>query len=119
MQQLQQVPCVIDYECTHTLSLRTQCQSFELELKISQKNEAALREQVGEYSHRFDEFNTTLTKSSEVFNTYKTEMIKSSQRIKQLEADRNSNKNRVSKANALVNKVQREVIAIKILAFEM
>jgi DNA repair exonuclease SbcCD ATPase subunit len=63
--------------------------SMESQKKIMllEEQEKALKAQVAMYSEKYDDFQSTLTKSNDVFNTFKTEMDKMSKKIKKLEKE--------------------------------
>jgi len=64
-------------------------ESMEAQKKIMllEEQEKALKAQVAMYSEKYDDFQSTLTKSNDVFNTFKTEMDKMSKKIKKLEKE--------------------------------
>lgn len=80
---------------------------------ILQENEGKLRAQVALYTEKYEEFQSTLTKSNEMFASFKQEMEKMTKKIKKLEKETSlwksrwetSNQNLISMAE---EKVQRE-----------
>lgn len=51
------------------------------------KREVLLKEQLHIYTHKYDEFQSSLQKSNDIFGTYKTELEKMAKRIKVLEKE--------------------------------
>ncbi|XP_072036093.1 beta-taxilin-like isoform X1 [Amphiura filiformis] len=57
--------------------------------ELLSKQEAQLKAQLSVYTEKFEEFQNTLTKSNEVFQTFKQEMDKMTKKIKKLEKETN------------------------------
>lgn len=51
-----------------------QTQNYEQQINNHTKTEEELRYQLNLYAEKFEQFQETLTKSNEVFNTFKQEM---------------------------------------------
>eukprot|EP00741_Cyanophora_paradoxa_P017349 tig00020961_g16759.t1 len=66
------------------------------------KTEQELRSQLQMYGEKFEQFQETLTKSNEVFNTFKKEMEKMSKTIKQLEKENTSLKDKCQKSDITI-----------------
>jgi hypothetical protein len=54
---------------------------------LMEEQEKALKAQVAMYTEKYDEFQSTLTKSNDVFNNFKSEMEKMSKKMRKLEKD--------------------------------
>lgn len=68
--------------------------------------EKALKEQLSVYTEKYEQFQTSLQRSNDVFSTYKTELEKMSKKIKSLEKELNEWRTKYEKANsALLNMV--------------
>ncbi|XP_033125684.1 alpha-taxilin-like [Anneissia japonica] len=72
------------------------------------KQEAQLKSQLGVYTEKFEEFQTTLTKSNEVFQTFKQEMDKMTKKIKKLEKETNMWKVRWEGSNKTLKQMTEE-----------
>ncbi|XP_041867503.1 alpha-taxilin [Melanotaenia boesemani] len=55
--------------------------------ELMQQQEVHLKQQLSLYTEKFEEFQTTLSKSNEVFTTFKQEMEKMTKKIKKLEKE--------------------------------
>eukprot|EP00742_Colponemidia_sp_Colp-10_P006851 GILJ01007343.1.p1 GENE.GILJ01007343.1~~GILJ01007343.1.p1 ORF type:complete len:394 (+),score=98.93 GILJ01007343.1:36-1217(+) len=62
-------------------------QAYKEQLEALSRTEADLRTQLALYADKFEQFQDTLTKSNEVFTTFKKEMEKMSKTIKKLEKE--------------------------------
>ncbi|KAJ7413843.1 Beta-taxilin [Willisornis vidua] len=73
-----------------------------------------LREEITLYSERFEEFQKTLTKSNEVFATFKQEMEKMTKKMKKLEKDTATWKSRFENCNrALLDMIEEKAMRSK------
>ncbi|OXB83703.1 UNVERIFIED_CONTAM: hypothetical protein H355_013058 [Colinus virginianus] len=73
-----------------------------------------LREEITLYSERFEEFQKTLTKSNEVFATFKQEMEKMTKKMKKLEKDTATWKSRFENCNrALLDMIEEKAMRTK------
>jgi len=63
-------------------------QAYKQELEARAKTEIELRQQLSTYSEKFETFQDTLTKSNDVFGTFKKEMDKMTKSIKKLEKEK-------------------------------
>jgi uncharacterized coiled-coil DUF342 family protein len=75
------------------------------------KTEAELRGQLAMYGDKFEQFQDTLTKSNEVFATFKKEMEKMSKTIKKLEKENGALREKGQKSDLAVVEIAEEVSA--------
>lgn len=75
------------------------------------KTEAELRGQLAMYGDKFEQFQDTLTKSNEVFATFKKEMEKMSKTIKKLEKENAGLRDKGQKSDLAVVDLAEEVSA--------
>jgi uncharacterized coiled-coil DUF342 family protein len=75
------------------------------------KTEAELRGQLAMYGDKFEQFQDTLTKSNEVFATFKKEMEKMSKTIKKLEKENAGLREKGQKSDLAVVEIAEEVSA--------
>jgi len=74
--------------------------AYKAQLEASTKTEIELRQQLALYGEKFEQFKDTLTRSNEVFATFKKEMDKMSKRIKELEKENMTVKKASTKKDA-------------------
>ncbi|KAK3747755.1 hypothetical protein QZH41_008786 [Actinostola sp. cb2023] len=72
---------------------------YRKKYEIMAQQEHALKAQLAMYTERFDDFQSTLNKSNEVFATFKTEMDKMTKTIKKLEKENKTFKSRWENTN--------------------
>lgn len=78
-----------------------------LQATEAQKKSVLLEAQLNMYKERYEEFQSTINKSNDMFQKFKTEMDKMTKRIKKLEKDGASWKNKWENANkALIDMVE-------------
>ena len=58
--------------------------------KIQDESEKQLKAQLAVYTEKYQEFQSTLSKSNQVFETFKSEMEKMTKRMKKLEQETNT-----------------------------
>lgn len=73
------------------------------------QNEAKLRSELGVYTNKYDEFQTVLTKSNDMFSTFKKDMERMSKQIKRLEKETELWKKRWEDSNKALLKLSDEV----------
>ena len=73
------------------------------------QNENKLRTELGLYTNKYDEFQTVLTKSNDMFATFKKDMERMSKQIKKLEKETQQWKNRWETSNKALLKLSDEV----------
>ncbi|KAM5163730.1 beta-taxilin [Mantella aurantiaca] len=94
--------------------LLTQAAEWKLQTKMLTEQETMLKTQIALYSERFDEFQNSLTKSNEVFTTFKKEMEKMTKKMKKLEKDTNTWKTRFENCNkALLDMIEEKAMKAK------
>ncbi|XP_041418772.1 beta-taxilin isoform X2 [Xenopus laevis] len=94
--------------------LLTQAAEWKLQSKMLKEQEAVLKTQITLYSERFDEFQNSLTKSNEVFSTFKKEMEKMTKKMKKLEKDTSTWKTRFENCNkALLDMIEEKSMRAK------
>ncbi|MEE6476166.1 hypothetical protein FKM82_011003 [Ascaphus truei] len=94
--------------------LLTQAAEWKLQSKMLKEQETVLQTQITLYSERFEEFQKSLTKSNEVFSTFKGEMDKMSKKMRKLEKDTNTWKTRFENCNkALLDMIEEKVMRAK------
>uniref|UniRef100_H0WHE8 Taxilin beta n=1 Tax=Otolemur garnettii TaxID=30611 RepID=H0WHE8_OTOGA len=87
--------------------LLNQAAEWKLQAKVLKEQETVLQAQLTLYSGRFEEFQSTLTKSNEVFATFKQEMDKTTKKMKKLEKDTATWKARFENCNkALLDMIE-------------
>ncbi|EPQ03271.1 Beta-taxilin [Myotis brandtii] len=87
--------------------LLNQAAEWKLQAKVLKEQETVLQAQLTLYSGRFEEFQSTLTKSNEVFATFKQEMDKTTKKMKKLEKDTATWKGRFENCNkALLDMIE-------------
>jgi myosin heavy subunit len=67
--------------------LMREAMESQKKIMLLEEQEKALKAQVAMYSEKYDDFQSTLTRSNDVFTSFKTEMDKMSKKIKKLERD--------------------------------
>uniref|UniRef100_A0A8C6PK17 Taxilin alpha n=1 Tax=Nothobranchius furzeri TaxID=105023 RepID=A0A8C6PK17_NOTFU len=67
--------------------------------ELMKQQEVHLKQQLSLYTERFEEFQTTLSKSNEVFTTFKQEMEKMTKKIKKLEKETTMYRSRWESSN--------------------
>ncbi|KAM9317402.1 beta-taxilin [Gastrophryne carolinensis] len=94
--------------------LLTQAAEWKLQSKMLKDQETVLKTQIALYSERFDEFQNSLTKSNEVFTTFKKEMEKMTKKMKKLEKDTSTWKTRFENCNkALLDMIEEKALKAK------
>ncbi|KAB1275702.1 Beta-taxilin [Camelus dromedarius] len=87
--------------------LLNQAAEWKLQAKVLKEQETVLQAQLTLYAGRFEEFQSTLTKSNEVFATFKQEMDKTTKKMKKLEKDTATWKSRFENCNkALLDMIE-------------
>ncbi|XP_051020181.1 beta-taxilin [Acomys russatus] len=95
-------------------SLLNQAAEWKLQAKVLKEQETVLQAQLTLYSGRFEEFQNTLTKSNEVFATFKQEMDKMTKKTKKLERDTATWKARFENCNkALLDMIEEKALRAK------
>ncbi|GAB0097370.1 alpha-taxilin [Sergentomyia squamirostris] len=82
--------------------LLTELRNSRQQLTDVQKKELLLKEQLDLYTTKYDEFQSSLSKSNSIFVTYKVELEKMSKKIIKLEKERNEWKLKFEKSNVAV-----------------
>ncbi|NXS33540.1 TXLNB protein, partial [Pomatostomus ruficeps] len=94
--------------------LLNQAAEWKLQAKMLKEQETVLQAQISLYSERFEEFQKTLTKSNEVFATFKQEMEKMTKKMKKLEKDTATWKSRFENCNrALLDMIEEKAMRSK------
>ncbi|KAK1338065.1 hypothetical protein QTO34_001173 [Cnephaeus nilssonii] len=94
--------------------LLNQAAEWKLQAKVLKEQETVLQAQLTLYSGRFEEFQSTLTKSNEVFATFKQEMDKTTKKMKKLEKDTATWKGRFENCNkALLDMIEEKALRAK------
>ncbi|XP_028350178.1 beta-taxilin [Physeter macrocephalus] len=94
--------------------LLNQAAEWKLQAKVLKEQETVLQAQLTVYSGRFEEFQSTLTKSNEVFATFKQEMDKTTKKMKKLEKDTATWKARFENCNkALLDMIEEKALRAK------
>ncbi|NXX51550.1 TXLNB protein, partial [Tricholaema leucomelas] len=94
--------------------LLNQAAEWKLQAKMLKEQETVLQAQITLYSERFEEFQKTLTKSNEVFATFKQEMEKMTKKMKKLEKDTATWKSRFENCNrALLDMIEEKAMRTK------
>ncbi|XP_032507806.1 beta-taxilin isoform X1 [Phocoena sinus] len=94
--------------------LLNQAAEWKLQAKVLKEQETVLQAQLTVYSGRFEEFQNTLTKSNEVFATFKQEMEKTTKKMKKLEKDTATWKARFENCNkALLDMIEEKALRAK------
>ncbi|NXT01984.1 TXLNB protein, partial [Jacana jacana] len=94
--------------------LLNQAAEWKLQAKILKEQETVLQAQITLYSERFEEFQKTLTKSNEVFATFKEEMEKMTKKMKKLEKDTATWKSRFENCNrTLLDMIEEKALRSK------
>ncbi|XP_031236346.1 beta-taxilin isoform X2 [Mastomys coucha] len=94
--------------------LLNQAAEWKLQAKVLKEQETVLQAQLTLYSGRFEEFQSTLTKSNEVFATFKQEMDKTAKKMKKLEKDTATWKARFENCNkALLDMIEEKALRAK------
>ncbi|XP_064838935.1 alpha-taxilin-like [Oncorhynchus masou masou] len=79
--------------------------------ELMKQQEAHLKQQLSLYTEKFEEFQTTLSKSNEVFTTFKQEMEKMTKKIKKLEKETTMYRSRWESSNkALLNMAEEKTL---------
>jgi len=76
--------------------------------QMLEQNEKHLRAQIELYTEKYDEFQSTLSKSNTVFNNFKSEMAQMTKKIKKLEKEIQMWKGRWETSNTQLEKVTKE-----------
>uniref|UniRef100_A0A8C3S5S3 Beta-taxilin n=1 Tax=Chelydra serpentina TaxID=8475 RepID=A0A8C3S5S3_CHESE len=96
------------------INLLTQAAEWKLQAKMLKEQETVLQAQLTLYSERFEEFQKTLTKSNEVFASFKQEMEKMTKKMKKLEKDTATWKARFENCNkALLDMIEEKAMRAK------
>ncbi|XP_018422833.1 PREDICTED: beta-taxilin [Nanorana parkeri] len=94
--------------------LLTQAAEWKVQTKMLKDQETLLKTQIALYSERFDEFQSSLTKSNEIFTSFKKEMEKMTKKMKKLEKDTNTWKTRFENCNkALLDMIEEKALKAK------
>ncbi|XP_005361044.1 beta-taxilin [Microtus ochrogaster] len=94
--------------------LLSQAAEWKLQAKVLKEQETVLQAQLTLYSGRFEEFQSTLSKSNEVFATFKQEMDKTTKKMKKLEKDTATWKARFESCNkALLDMIEEKALRAK------
>ncbi|XP_038196065.1 beta-taxilin [Arvicola amphibius] len=94
--------------------LLSQAAEWKLQAKVLKEQETVLQSQLTLYSGRFEEFQSTLSKSNEVFATFKQEMDKTTKKMKKLEKDTATWKARFENCNkALLDMIEEKALRAK------
>ncbi|XP_066229211.1 beta-taxilin [Saccopteryx leptura] len=94
--------------------LLNQAAEWKLQAKVLKEQETVLQAQLTLYAGRFEEFQSTLTKSNEVFATFKQEMDKTTKKMKKLEKDTATWKARFENCNkALLDMIEEKALRAK------
>ncbi|KAG8510890.1 Beta-taxilin [Galemys pyrenaicus] len=94
--------------------LLNQAAEWKLQAQVLKEQETVLQTQLTLYSGRFEEFQGTLTKSNEVFATFKQEMDKTTKKMKKLEKDTATWKARFENCNkALLDMIEEKALRAK------
>ncbi|KAM6185236.1 beta-taxilin [Rhynchocyon petersi] len=94
--------------------LLNQAAEWKLQAKVLKEQETVLQAQLTLYSGRFEEFQSTLTKSNEVFASFKQEMDKTTKKMKKLEKDTATWKARFENCNkALLDMIEEKALRAK------
>uniref|UniRef100_A0ABM5G365 Beta-taxilin isoform X1 n=2 Tax=Pogona vitticeps TaxID=103695 RepID=A0ABM5G365_9SAUR len=94
--------------------LLNQAAEWKLQAKMLKEQETILQAQITLYSERFEEFQKTLTKSNEVFASFKQEMEKMTKKMKKLEKDTATWKARFENCNkALLDMIEEKAMRAK------
>ncbi|XP_049643977.1 beta-taxilin [Suncus etruscus] len=94
--------------------LLNQAAEWKLQAQVLKEQETVLQTQLTLYSGRFEEFQNTLTKSNEVFATFKQEMDKTTKKMKKLEKDTATWKARFENCNkALLDMIEEKALRAK------
>lgn len=94
--------------------LLTQAAEWKLQSKMLKDQETILKTQISLYSERFDEFQNSLTKSNEIFSTFKKEMDKMTKKMKKLEKETGTWKTRFENCNkALLDMIEEKTMRAK------
>ncbi|CAO2628392.1 Txlnb [Lemmus lemmus] len=94
--------------------LLNQAAEWKLQAKVLKEQETVLQAQLTLYSGRFEEFQSTLSKSNEVFATFKQEMDKTTKKMKKLEKDTATWKARFENCNkALLDMIEEKALRAK------
>eukprot|EP00063_Salmo_salar_P065148 XP_014039983.1 PREDICTED: gamma-taxilin-like [Salmo salar] len=81
------------------------------ECELLKEQETQLKQQLSLYMDKFEEFQTTLSKSNEVFTTFKQEMEKMTKKIKKLEKETTMYRSRWESSNkALLNMAEEKTL---------
>jgi hypothetical protein len=72
--------------------------------------EKQLKVQLGMYTEKYEEFQSTLKKSNQVFESFKTEMDKMTKKIKKLEQETNSWKVKWENSDKTLQAVIKQVL---------
>ncbi|XP_037700535.1 beta-taxilin [Choloepus didactylus] len=94
--------------------LLNQAAEWKLQVQVLKEQETVLQAQLTLYSGRFEEFQKTLTKSNEVFATFKQEMDKTTKKMKKLEKDTATWRARFESCNkALLDMIEEKALRAK------
>uniref|UniRef100_A0A8C7J6C4 Taxilin alpha n=1 Tax=Oncorhynchus kisutch TaxID=8019 RepID=A0A8C7J6C4_ONCKI len=79
--------------------------------ELMKQQEVHLKQQLSLYTEKFEDFQTTLSKSNEVFTTFKQEMEKMTKKIKKLEKETTMYRSRWESSNkALLNMAEEKTV---------
>ncbi|XP_021080031.1 beta-taxilin isoform X1 [Mesocricetus auratus] len=103
-----------EYVSILLVGLLNQAAEWKLQAKVLKEQETVLQAQLTLYSGRFEEFQSTLSKSNEVFATFKQEMDKTTKKMKKLEKDTATWKARFENCNkALLDMIEEKALRAK------
>jgi len=77
--------------------------------EFHQESETQLKSQVTLYTQKYEEFQSTLSKSNQVFESFRAEMDKLTKKIKKLEQENAQWKNKLEASEASVQKSIKQV----------
>jgi len=83
-------------------------EAYKTELETRTKTEIELRQQLAVYSEKFETFQDTLSKSNDVFGTFKKEMDKMTKQIRKLEKENLELKTKAKKCDLELLKMHEE-----------
>ena len=93
---------LLEAKLKHQLNAATQealrSQAYKEQITGLGKTERALRQQLSTYAEKFEQFQVTLTKSNDVFTTFKQEMQKMTKTIQKLERENASLRKKAEQA---------------------
>ncbi|XP_071818924.1 uncharacterized protein [Apostichopus japonicus] len=97
--------------------LLSEAAEAQTKCEMLMKQETQLKAQLAVYTEKFEEFQTTLTKSNEIFQTFKQEMDQMTKKIKKLEKETNMWRVRWENSNkSLLNMAEERALKEKELS---